>query len=552
MPLYMRTEVDNFTRVGNPSVDADGIASNFSADNYLRKDNIGPFTQDDSFEINIALPEINYSADCFPLAIYTNDDTWMNIICDGQVSYFEISNLGVMITPEVEGRANNINLQYSKDTGFKFTVTLVDGQILEKTVTTTEDFNLGENLYLGYDPYSYGPFWGTIDLTKTYIKKNGISVWSWKALSPTANKIKDVYGGPTIFIEQDIEKVGTVIEYPSSPNSISVQTGVNYVKTTKSFDLKNAVSFEFVCYMGFMLPNNFFGLAGTEGRFSGFNLYYDSDKNKVSLELSTNGTSFDKRIEGVTSPAQYIGYFYKIEFTGSAYNYYIARDTNLDWILQGSISSSVGLNATNNKILLGIDDQAGSSNKNISINLNYCYLNINGKRVWSGMKKSPSRIKKCYLHNKLVYQALDPWEMPYMSSDNPGNGYIITSNVIYNAWRAFNKAWGQDNQQCNSNEGYSNRWINVKLPVKIILTNSLYVNGTADKHGVGLTTAFQIFTKNGGTPLTNYTYTPRSNWSQTQFTAINQQVVTDNLFIKIDGDGWARCGEIYLYGKLLL
>lgn len=98
------------------------------------------------------------------------------------------------------------------------------------------------------------------------------------------------------------------------------------------------------------------------------------------------------------------------------------------------------------------------------------------------------------------------------------------------------------------NGNYNVRTIFIVLPYEIKLENGIFVNGQADRNGVGLINNFQIWTDSSKkTALSNYESIARSNFARKSFTSINPKVKTKTLFFNIWGDGWLGITEIYLY-----
>lgn len=115
------------------------------------------------------------------------------------------------------------------------------------------------------------------------------------------------------------------------------------------------------------------------------NFYIPANTNNVTIELSSNNSTFDIGSIASTGLQTNTYYWFKVEFTGTAYNYYISTD-GTTYTLQGTITSSTPIYQNNSGILLGADYNLGTGG-DITIDLNDTYLDINNSRFWNGTNR---------------------------------------------------------------------------------------------------------------------------------------------------------------------
>lgn len=116
-------------------------------------------------------------------------------------------------------------------------------------------------------------------------------------------------------------------------------------------------------------------------------LYIDSSK--LNIALSSNGTSYNivavgKAIGTHTLSADTI-YYFKLEFTGTAYNVYYSTN-GTSWTLDITVTSSVAIVQSEAWSLGGgvIGGTSGYYNT-ASVDLNGSYIKLNGKNWWNGV-----------------------------------------------------------------------------------------------------------------------------------------------------------------------
>lgn len=145
------------------------------------------------------------------------------------------------------------------------------------------------------------------------------------------------------------------------------------------------------------------------------------------------------------------------------------------------------------------------------------------------------------------------WEMPKLETSAGFSWSSSDWNNNSDIPLMFDKNEGTRCGSGGRNGNYNVRTIFITLPYEIKVESGIFVNGQADRNGVGLINNFQIWTDSSKkTALSNYESITRSNFARKSFTSINPKVKTKTLFFNIWGDGWLGITEIYLYGKVIL
>lgn len=183
------------------------------------------------------------------------------------------------------------------------------------------------------------------------------------------------------YLKSNITKVGSVVDTQGVLSGLS--TG-NYAKTDIAINFGTADTWEIVTKHNITstgsVNDGFMGILG-----GAYNVnYYLSELNRIKIELSSNGTSYDiGRIGMLEEVPLNTDFYIKAEFTGNAYNLYYGK--TLDSLaLQGTISSSVRVGSRSNNFALGVDESGNHTKWVGTINLNESYINVNGSRLWTG------------------------------------------------------------------------------------------------------------------------------------------------------------------------
>ena len=112
---------------------------------------------------------------------------------------------------------------------------------------------------------------------------------------------------------------------------------------------------------------------------------------KPTMYLSSNGSSWDiaQNIQGTTDLQTNTDYWYKLEFTGSAYNLYLSTD-GTTYGLEATVTSSTSIYNASSLMGLGCNfySSANTTYWRGSIDLNESYINIDGFRWWTGRMAS--------------------------------------------------------------------------------------------------------------------------------------------------------------------
>lgn len=187
----------------------------------------------------------------------------------------------------------------------------------------------------------------------------------------------------------NIVKVGSLTEIDGVINGFSSNS---YAKTNVTLNFGSANTWEIVTKQNISsvssINDGYMGVLG-----GAFNVnYYITTANKVTVELSSDGTSYNIGSIGMLSAIPLNTDFYlKTEFTGTAYNLYYSTDGET-WTLQGSISSSTKVSSRTNNFAFGVDEAGSHASWVGSFDLKGCYINTNGVRLWTGAEE----IKPCF------------------------------------------------------------------------------------------------------------------------------------------------------------
>lgn len=352
---------NNFVIKNGVHVDYNGVVSNFSSSNYLSI--LNPFnigTQD--FEIVIACM-VTSGSSTYVLAGTANSTIALNprgtsYLSTGGGTY----NVALSQTTSI-----NLNQKvWMKITrvGSTFTrYSSLDGSTwtTESTATNASSLN-AMYLNIGYYGYESGSFIGNVYLDECYIKV-GNDFW-WQPKSLYSLRSLDLYGG------LDISYGGGQVY------GFSV---TNYIKTPQNFTPSNntwemVISFLLISSSNRNIINTVYS-----GNF-GTNFIYQSGTSLYAY-LSSNGTSWDiangaNVISGLSLNTEYR---VKIEFTGTAYNWYLWE--NNDWTLKYTLTSSSAVYG-GVPITFGSDTQYGQYAFDGVINLAETYVKIDDAMWW--------------------------------------------------------------------------------------------------------------------------------------------------------------------------
>ena len=183
----------------------------------------------------------------------------------------------------------------------------------------------------------------------------------------------------------NIVKVGSLTEVDGVLSGFSAS---NYAKTNITLNFGSADTWEIVTKQNISSVSSINdGYMGVLGGAYNVN-YYISASNKITVELSSNGTSYNIGSIGMLSAITLNTDFYlKTEFTGTAYNLYYSTDGET-WTLQGSISSSTKVSSRTNNFAFGVDEAGSHASWVGSVDLKGCYINTNGVCLWTGVEET--------------------------------------------------------------------------------------------------------------------------------------------------------------------
>ena len=209
-----------------------------------------------------------------------------------------------------------------------------------------------------------------------------------------------------VWLKSNVTNVGSVVDTNGILSNLS--TG-NYAKSDIAVNLGAASSWEIVTKHNITSVGSINdGFAGILGGAYNLN-YYLNAENKIVIELSSNGTSYDigsiRMLQAVPLNTEF---YIKAEFTGSAYNLYYG--TTLEGLaLQGSIASSVSVSSRTNNFALGVDESGNHTKWVGTIDLKDCYININGVRAWSGSVVTLKNTNKHFFYDINDKEAVDEY-----------------------------------------------------------------------------------------------------------------------------------------------
>ena len=177
------------------------------------------------------------------------------------------------------------------------------------------------------------------------------------------------------------KKVGTIYDTDGVLSGLAYG---NYARTPDMLNLGTANSWEIVTkhYITSVGSVND-GMMGILGGAYNVN-YYINASNLITVELSSNGSSYNIGNISMLNAVTLNTFFYvKLEFTGTAYNLYYSTD-GTNYTLQGSITSSTKVGSRTNYFAFGVDEAGNHSAWTGKVDMNGCYININGERWWTG------------------------------------------------------------------------------------------------------------------------------------------------------------------------
>ena len=263
------------------------------------------------------------------------------------------------------------------------TLTINQGGVQKGTFTANASSNVSINL--DGNQRNIGEIVAsTIPLTDAGLHLLDGALIQYGSYQAFVDYIADLYNTSTNKYS-NVTKIGSVVD---TDGVLSGFNASNYVKTPNTINLNSADSWEIITKHNITsvgsINDGFMGILG-----GAFNVnYYINSANKATVELSSNGTSYNiGSISMLNAIVLNTDFYLKLEFIGTAYNFYYSEDGE-NYTLQGTISSSAKVSSRNNYFALGVDERGVHTSWQGSIDLNGCYINIDGQRWWSGRQTS--------------------------------------------------------------------------------------------------------------------------------------------------------------------
>jgi len=368
---------DNFIRSGNVRIDENGFTNMSSSACIILEDRLENFN---TFEIKM---KIKTDSDITTNQIYFCDkehlstcSVALNIYQSKFRIYLSSNGSSWDITNGLNGTytalANTwyyVKLVYN-GTNYVFSYSLDDETYVPDITVNNNNKVVGFIPCLGSWYTSGGYFKGNIDLNQVYIKKDNDIFWR-----PTWNKLYNNYNvHGTLLIKNGITQEAC--------------TSSNYLETIPrdfSASISSSDTWEWVFKLEEYIPNSetiqviYTAARSYETKICIKNHY-------VEFSLGNNGSSYPVLLSGQTQLQQGNSYWIKVEFTGSRYSVYLSTD-GINYTLDSYADSTtpmtynssdnwtIGYNRVNNYYYLMTS----------KLNLNECYIKINGKTWWNGM-----------------------------------------------------------------------------------------------------------------------------------------------------------------------
>ena len=388
MPNYILARKEkilksNYTEVGNFAKISNGVASKFSASNYLKTPETFP-APTTSFEAKAKVVTPSAFGEC-NIIYYCGGSFAMQHEANVSVSAisFWIYKAGtgferVISVPSTTLLATNspywfkvtwdgsvYNLLYSTDdVGYTSLGTYASTTPLLSSGTVAVGLNDDRSVY---------PYLGSIDLSQSYININGKRWWSGDGYNKVGSWIDDYEASG--FSASNYLSFGSIPRPANNPWEIvfKITTGTNVTSWQILFSFqKGATSSTRYGTRIFIMPSGHF-----------------------AFSVSYNGTAWDvgelTGTEGTYSVQANTDYWLKLEYTGTQYVLYYSLN-GIDYIMNSSVTSSTPMYNENQSSYIGT--WLGSTGGMLdiftgSIDLNNSYIKINDELWWTGTKLVP-------------------------------------------------------------------------------------------------------------------------------------------------------------------
>lgn len=411
----------NATVVGSFGKVLDGVASGFSASNYLNLPENFDVSDGSNWEMvwKITTPSSFTAIECFlgrnassaytsklminatgllTLVLSNNSKSWLVSFGDSESLLVNTTYLvKVEYSEGVYSLYKSINIEEPE-------WVLVGSQ--EAGIYTMTDFTrIGSVHDTGSS--AHFPFQGSIDLSQSYININGERWWSG-----------DEYVTVGSWIDEGVVSGFSTSKYLTLPEMFP--TGVT------NFEIMNKVKFS-----SFSTTQYFFNTAP----YYSFLLGVDTS-GKLSLHLSSNVSTWDVAVALTGSAILDLDtwYYIKSTYDGATYNIYLSKD-NETWDLNISLASTstAGVGTSLGRIGHGWSDQPAT---HTSFDLSQSYIKINNKLWWNGVKAVETTVDDYvyYIDRNKLYQLAKSKRFFYKYSNETdvkivGNRSIIKNGV---------------------------------------------------------------------------------------------------------------------------
>lgn len=283
----------------------------------------------------------------------------------------------------------------------------------------------------------------------------------------------------------------TEIGSPKVDNGVvSGFSSANYLKITDSFDVSAAQSWEVVYKIksgtDITTGQSMCGHTGSSN-YDPFTIDINSSKFQLGL-CKSSSSNLLKDQKGTYTVLVDTTYWLKLTFNGSRYALSYSLD-GVDFIEDVVLESTTKIWTSD--LVLG--RQQGSSSEYPflgSIDLNECYIKINGELWWTGMVEGGIKPVRSYIlkRRETKYYKYNPvaWSPPVLTSDGVLGGdqfaveasYVSSSNYAYKAMDANDSTFWQ----CGTNaSGHSFTFYS---PVPIRVTGLFFTFYDDSKYGI--------------------------------------------------------------------
>lgn len=366
-------------------------------------------------------------------------------------------------------------------------------EIIEKGVGGA--FNIFDTMLkdhvLSYEE-SYG--WA---LQGTYVYKEAVA-GSRYGYPDFYNKcVEEFESGEKSWLKSNVTKVGSLVD---NQGVLSEFSNSNYAVLPMTFAPTNNDTWEMVfktTLSGFGSTYYLIGSGGTSAYNTGVTLSVSSS-GYLNLYATSNGSSWNIAGGVSSSIALSTGtYYVKVEFTGSQYVVSVSSDGD-SYVNHITVSSTTPVYKATSPNALGHEHGSAAIYRG-TIDLNECYINVNGQRFWSGtdtITKNPN--------GHLFYDIADKAQIDDLYNTNgiawyygidkeneriflPRTKHFAFTGGVMGNGNALGLTGGTGSSEWNGNLG--NSVVNLQTQgIDWSQHLSLYTNATSDGTTFGITT----------------------------------------------------------------